>query len=208
MNQQLADAAVTGSGDEANGCGGWCCLTASGLTVSALVLTVLLGVRGSPGAIFTGIVGLVAAIVAASTLATARRDAAVDFEVTLSPSPVAFGEPLKVRLEVRAKRRIRLTTGALTLLCQERAINRSGTQDQTYTHTAHEDKRPIVAATELSEGFSWSCEERFDLPVGLPASFVGRNNFIEWKVRLWLGIKGPLLDIREDYDVEVVPEIA
>lgn len=201
----LPDATASGASKASVGCAAGCgCLTLGfvGLSVAGFA-TGELGLA-IPFAIF-GTIGLAILI---GLLATARRDAMVDVQVTISPLQARFGERVRVDVQVLAKRRVRLTTGKIALRCRERAINRGGTSDTTYYHLAHDDVREITAETELSEGMAWNTSESFEIPLGLPASFDGRNNYIEWHAHVDLGIKGPTLDIRGDHSFEVLPETA
>jgi hypothetical protein len=178
------------------------------VTLGLIAIAVAGGMSGNLGlAVPFGIFGLIGLAIVASILATAKRDATVDVQVTINPLQARFGERVKVQVQVIAKRRVRLTTGQIALRCREKAINRGGTSDTTYFHMAHDDARPVVAETELSEGMAWNAEESFEIPVGLPASFDGRNNFIQWHAYVELGIKGPTLDIKGDHYFEVLPEI-
>ena len=178
--------------------------------VSGLLL--LLGVAGligrQPGLAMPGLIlGGMGAVLTIYLLAQAKQAATVDVQVTITPQQARFGERVSVRVQAAGRRRCRLTTGLIALRCREKAINRGGTSDTTYYHMVHDDQRPISAETDLTEGMVWGTEESFEIPVGLPASFSGRNNFIQWHARVELGLKGPLMDIRGDHDFEVLPEL-
>jgi len=170
------------------------CAAGCGCFTLLMVLMVVAGVAmREPGLATVGVVlGTLSLGLTLYFLTAARQASTVAVQVTISPLQVRFGERVKVQVQVLAKRRIRLTTGTIALRCRERAINRGGTTDSTYLHMAHDDARPITAETELSEGMAWSIEESFELPAGLPASYSGRNNFIEWHAFVALGIKGPI----------------
>ncbi|MCC7492349.1 MAG: hypothetical protein IT204_08395 [Fimbriimonadaceae bacterium] len=179
------------------------------LAVALLALGVLGLLSGTPplalvGLIFGGVVALLTGYLAASR----RQAATVDVVLQIAPERIRFNDTVKVQLQVTAKRRAPLTTGSIALICRERAINRSGTTDTTYTHVVHQDTQPLEANTVLDLGLTWSAEAAFAVPAGLPASFSGRNNSIEWYVQVHLGLAGLLLDIRETRPVQVRPELA
>lgn len=191
-------------------CAGTGCLIGCGLLTLLLILgTVVAAMQGEwGGAVPGGIFSLIAAGVMVYWIASRQQAAAVDCTITVTPLQARFDDHVTVNIQITAKKRIRLTKGAIALRCQERAIDRSGTSDTTYTHLPHDEAQPINAETDLSPGMGWSHSATFKIPPGLPATFTGRNNFIQWFAHLDLGLAGPLLDLHRDEYFEVLPEMA
>jgi hypothetical protein len=157
--------------------------------------------------VFFGLPAVIALGLTAWAWMSAQQLEMVDCAIELDPEQLRFGERLRVKVVVTAKKRCPLTTGTLALRCRERAISRGGTSDTTYTHLAHDEAVPLEANQDLSEGMMWYAEHDYVLPEGLPASFSGRNNFIEWHVALHLGVRGPAIDIRKEVALQVLPEV-
>lgn len=183
----------------------------AGCFIVALIITLLMGALAAVGyvrhiegmVIFFGIAMLLALAGLIWGALALQQQSMVDVVVEVTPLELAVGERLKVSATVTAKRRAPLTRGRFVLRCQERAINRGGTSDTTYTHLAHEEVLPLEAGQSLSEMSSWTGTGEFTIPVGLPGSFSGRNNFIEWSVGFDMGLSGPLLDIRRSQAIIV-----
>lgn len=184
------------------------CVAVAGLGAVAFGGAAALFIRhGNEGpAVFFGIVAAAFAFLLLWLLLLAQQASLVDVAFDVNPLQVRLGEQLRIRAVVSAKRNVPLTRGKLELRCLERAISRGGTSDTTYTHLAYTDEQPVDASQTLSEGMSWIAEGVFVIPDGLPPSFAGRNNFIEWTVNFRIGLRGPLLDITRSQSIVVKNE--
>ncbi|MBI5834273.1 MAG: hypothetical protein HZB16_18415 [Armatimonadetes bacterium] len=191
----------------AAGCPTGCLLTGGAIAVGLLALGVLTVAVVPPLGIFALILGAIAAAAVAWAALARQQSEMLDVELDCQPSTLRLGETLNFAVTVSAKKPCRLSAGTVTLRCRERAISRGGTSDTTYLHTVYEDTRDLPAEDHLMPGSSWSAEAALPIPRELPATFVGRNNFIEWHLVLHIGIPGPLLDIRREQPLVVVPEL-
>lgn len=186
------------------------CLGCVGSFTAIIWLLAILGImNGAPQAyVPLSFFGLLLLAVTIWLALVAQQQGLVDCEIKLDPGELALGEHLNVSIQVVAKKRVPLTTATITLICREKAISRGGTSDTTYYHNVHEDTRPVEVNQELSEGMPWFTSASFQVPPELPATFVGKNNFIEWLVQVHIGLKGVILDIRRDEHFRVRNEIA
>lgn len=154
-----------------------------------------------------GILGAFALCAVIGLGMVARREGAIRYGVEVDPARARLNETVRVSVRLEAQRPCRVTTGAVTLLCRERAISRGGTSDTTYYHTVHEDMQPFEIHDTLTDLCPWATTLTFVIPEGLPASFAGRNNFIEWQIRLHVGLRG-MLDVRHEQPFTVLNEAA
>jgi len=197
------------SHDTPPGCPVGCLVVGAGIEL--LLISGAVVAFGAGGALGVAIPATVVAVLLGTLLTWGflrRQQAAMlDADVLVRPEWAAFGQKVRVTLWLQAKGECPLGRGHLGLRCQERAIARGGTSDTTYTHTAFEDQQPLEVGRTLYPGETIEHTAVFVIPEGLPASFEGRNNFIEWQAVAYLAIPGPRLDLRRCVPLRVLPEV-
>ena len=199
-----ASAVLSGA---ASGCPSGCLTTGCLLGIGLLGGGLLLLLAVPPLGLFGVILGTI--VLGATAWAWLSRQQSETLDVALSCAPLrpCLGQEVAFAVTLTGKKSCRLGAGTVTLRCRERAISRGGTSDTTYTHTVYEDTRDLPSVDQLDAGSSWTAEVALPVPRELPASFSGRNNFIEWTVHLHITIPGPRLDITREQELQVQPAL-
>ncbi|MFQ5810922.1 MAG: hypothetical protein ACE5JM_14995, partial [Armatimonadota bacterium] len=119
----------------------------------------------------------------------------------------APGQSFEAPITVRAKRQLRIGDARVVLECEEHAINRGGTSDTHYRKTIFEREYSLGAPRELRPGEEAVLRTQLTVPPTGTPTFRGKNNFIEWKLRLTVPIPGYCPDIREEIELHVTPRV-
>ncbi len=117
----------------------------------------------------------------------------------------ALGAVVPVRVTIGVLKDIPVTDIEVTLIARERAVSRGGKNDSASTHELYTQTVRIPAGDIWAGGQAMSFIANLAVPPDAPPSFAGRNNFIEWALKLWVGIPGWNPDIRITTPIDVRP---
>lgn len=116
-----------------------------------------------------------------------------------------LGSLLPVQVTIGVLKDLLVTDVEVQLVARERAVRRGGKSDSTFTHELYTQTARIPADATWAGGQTVTFTANLAIPADVPPSFAGRNNFIEWSLRLWVGIPGWYPDIRIALPVDVRP---
>lgn len=124
--------------------------------------------------------------------------------VEISAHPLLPGESYAVYLWLPQTGQLRFDGFTMSLVCEERAIYRLGTDAQTMTQRVYE--RLILGGDEttVKSTESYEAEATFTIPPSAMHSFRGRHNSVDWKLLLRGRIKG-WPDYERAYPLVVYP---
>lgn len=124
------------------------------------------------------------------------------------PGQLLLGESFEAGLTIRARRDMRLGDAEAVLQCEEHAISRGGTSDTHYRKTIFEQAYSLGGERDLRPGEEAALRTKITIPSAAIPTLRGKNNFIEWKLRLTVPIPGYCPDMREEFELQVRPRMA
>lgn len=124
--------------------------------------------------------------------------------VEISAHPLSPGKKYSLYLWLPQSGQLRFDAFTMSLVCDERAVYRLGTDTQTMTQRVFE--RLILGADETTVRHTeaYEAEGSFTIPESAMHSFRGTHNGIEWKLLLRGRIKG-WADYERAYTIVVYP---
>lgn len=124
--------------------------------------------------------------------------------VEISAHPLAPGKTYTINLWLPQTGQLRFDGFTMSLVCEERAVYRLGTDSQTMTQRVYE--RLILGGDETTvrQTDSYEAEAALSIPSTAMHSFRGRHNGVDWKLLLRGRIKG-WPDYERAYPLVVYP---
>ncbi|WP_434046757.1 MULTISPECIES: hypothetical protein [Sorangium] len=125
-----------------------------------------------------------------------------DLAIELAEEPLVLGAPLRARLVLRGRRRVRCAR--VTLVCEERVQYQSGSDPQSETHLLSERVLLLAEDLDIERGSAWCQEITADLPEQAMHSFLAASNEIRWTLLVDIQAeRGPKVTLA--YPVRVLP---